>query len=279
VDLAAISNWSRRWLADGVRLSPPGTTGEWLHIKTKQRPLRPFSRLLGDGAYGELEKLTTVEGEYAGLVVLAEPGGIRVVAMVLGDDSYELVEAHTPDPLRTGWFRDLVYTIARFYPLGLGRPRRRPYVYRPPDGWQGVPRSGSVVWLNSEYPRVSGRIAVFDARPLKWFAPGAVDRLLFVDENPFATLDPARPPVSVMIRAGFGGTMSTASGRSADGTQRVLGKVVLQDERYYYGAQLDATAAEWSQFSPLLEVVVRSIEPQPSGELERPASQFIHWIE
>ena len=279
MDLAAISNWNRRWLADGIRLAPRDTPGEWLHIKTNQRPLRPFSRLLGDGAYGELEKITTVEGEYAGLVVLAEPGGIRVVAMVLGDDSYVLIEAHTPDPLRTGWFRDLVYTIARFYPLGLGRPRRRPYLYRPPDGWQGMRRPGSVVWLSSEYPRVSGRITMFDARPLKWFAPGAVDRFLFVDENPFASLDPPRAPISVMVRAGFGGTMTTSSGRSADGTHLALGRVMLQDERYTYGAQLESTMAEWTQFSQQFEEIVRSIEPLPSGELERPASQFIHWIE
>lgn len=279
MDLAAISSWNRRWLADGVRLSPPGTSGEWLHVRSNQRPLRPMSRLLGDGAYGELEKFTTVEGEYAGLVVLAEQGGIRVVAMVLGDDSYEWIEAHTPDPLRTGWFRDLVYTIARFYPLGLGRPRRRPYLYRPPDGWQGLPRPGAVVWLNTEFPRVSGRITMFDARPLKWFAPGAVDRFLFVDENPFARIDPPRAPVSVMIRAGFGGSMATSTGQAADGMQLVLCKTILQDERYFYAAQLESTAAEWGQFSAVFDDVVRSIEPLPSGELERPASQFIHWIE
>ena len=173
MDLAAISSWQRRWLADGLRLSSPQNAREWLQIRTNQRPLRPFSTVLGDTAYGELEKFTTIEGEYAGMVIAAEPGGVRVIAMVVGDDSYVTIEGHSPDPLRAGWCRDLVHTLARFYPLGLGKPRRRRYLYRPPDGWQAVPRTGAVVWLNSEYPRTSGRITVFDARPLKWFAPGA----------------------------------------------------------------------------------------------------------
>lgn len=262
-----------------MRLTSPHAAGEWLRIRTNQRPLRRFSQLLGDGAYGELEKFPTIEGEYAGLVVLAEPGGIRVVAMVLGDDSYVLIEGHTPDPLRSGWVRDLVHTVARFYPLGLGKPRRRRFIYRPPSGWQALQRSGAVLWINSEFPSVSGRITVFDARPLKWFAPGAIDRFLFLDENPFAHADPPLAPVSLDLRPGFGGTSRSATGKAGDGTPIAMAKTLLQDDRYLYAIQLDAKASEWGEFVPIYEDVVRSVEPLPADELERPAQQFIHWIE
>jgi hypothetical protein len=279
VDLAAISSWHRRWLADGIRLVSSQTAGEWVHIRTNQRPLRPFSRVLGDAVYGELEKFTTVEGEYAGLVISAEPGGVRVIAMVVGDDSYVTIEGHSPDPLRSAWFRDLVHTLARFYPLGLGHPRRRRFLYRPPAGWEAVRRTGAVLWLNSEYPKVAGRITVFDARPLKWFAPGAVDRFLYIDENPFAHVDPPRAPVAVMVRAGFGGTATGISGRAADGTPLAMAKTLLQDQQYFYAVQLDGRVSEWDSLIPVYEELVRTIEPLPSGEVERPAQQLIHWIE
>jgi len=126
---------------------------------------------------------------------------------------------------------------------------------------------------------VSGRITVFDARPLKWFAPGAVDRFLFVDENPFAHADPPRAPVAVMLRAGFGGTSTSITGRAADGTPLAMGKTLLQDQHYFYAIQIEAKVSEWEGFVGVFEEVVRSIEPLPCGELERPAQQFIHWIE
>jgi hypothetical protein len=279
VDLAAISGWNRRWLADGVQLAPPGSAGDWLRIRTDQRPLRAFCELLGDSAYGELERFTTVEGEYAGLVLLAEPGRIRVVAMVVGDDSYVLIEGHTRDPLRAGWWRDLVHTVARFYPLGLGKPRRRRFPYRPPGGWQGVPRAGCVAWIDPEFPKVSGRISVFHARPLEWYVPGAVDRLMFVDENPFSVVERTNRPVEFMVRAGFGGSSTTSTGRTADGTRIAMTNTLLRDERYLYALQLHGRQSEWDAFVPVYEELVRSIEPLPSGELDQPAQHLVHWIE
>jgi hypothetical protein len=188
-----------------------------------------------------------------------------------------LVEGRSPDRARGAWIRDLVRTVARFYPLGLGSPRRRRYGYLPPPGWQAVPRSGCVVWLDPEFPRASGRITVHDARPMKWHAPGAVDRFLFVDENPFATRDAPRPPV--VLTEPIPGQAVRASGRTSDGTAIGQLKVQLADETYLYIAQLDSKLVEWDPLLPVFEDVVRSIEPVPAGSLEPSATQFVHWIE
>jgi len=279
VDLAALAGWNRRWLADGIVLAPPKRDGERLSVRGNLRPLRRFASLVGDAGYGELERFTTVEGEYAGIVVVTEPAVTRVVAMVVGDDSYALVEGRTPDPTRAEWFRDLVRTVARFYPFGLGRLRRRRFVYRPPEGWSGVQRHGSVVWIHPDYPRVPAKITVFDARPVEGFAPGAVDRLLFVDENPFATRDAQLPQTPAEARAGFAGTVVRETGRAADGTPMAVEKTLLRDERYLYVAQLEMRIADRDECAPAFAELVRSIEPLPASELDQPARHLIHWIE
>ena len=166
MDLALLSTWRRRWFADGLVLTAPD--GCTLRIRTDQRPLRPFHELVGSKA--ELQRFITVEGEHAGMIAIAAD---RVVAMVLADASYVLIEARTIDTAREAWLRDLVHTVARFYPLGLGQPRRRRYMYKPPAGWQPLARPSCAVWLAPDYPRASGRITVFDARPLKWYTAGA----------------------------------------------------------------------------------------------------------
>jgi hypothetical protein len=279
VDLALIASWHRRWLADGVLISPADANGDWLRIRTRQRPLRPFRDVLGDRAMGPLERLATVEGEHAGLVAVHDPDEARVVAMIVADDSYVLVEARTADRERADWLRDLVRTVVRFYPLGLGSPRRRRYVYRPPAGFQALQRAGNVCWLSPEFPRISCRITAFDARPLKWFAPGAVDRLLFVDENPFAAKDSPIAPSRVATRGGLAGRAIRATGRGRDGTSIAQVQTVLQDEHYYYAVQLDIRAAEWEAFVPIYEDVLCTIEPVPSSELKPSVLAFLHWSE
>jgi hypothetical protein len=281
MDLALIAGWHRRWLADGVLISPGDASGEWLRIRTRQRPLRAFRDVLGDAAVGPLERLATVEGEHAGIVAVHDPDEARVVAMIVADDSYVLVEARSADQGRADWLRDLVRTVVRFYPLGLGNPRLRRYVYRPPAGFQALQRAGSVCWLSPEFPRISCRITAYDARPLKWFAPGAVDRFLFVDENPFAVKDSPIAPTRVVSPApvALAGRAMRATGRAKDGTPIAQVKTVLQDAYYYYAVQLDVRAEEWEAFVPTYEDVLRTIEPIPSSELKPSVLAFLHWSE
>jgi hypothetical protein len=280
MDLALIASWHRRWLADGVLISPGDANGDWLRIRTRQRPLRAFRDVLGDAEVGPLERFATVEGEHAGLVVVQAPDEARIVAMIVADDSYVLVEARSANRERSDWLRDLVRTVVRFYPLGLGNPRLRRYVYRPPAGFQALQRAGSVCWLSPEFPHISARITAYDARPLKWFAPGAVDRLLFVDENPFAEKDSPIAPTRVTSPVvGLAGRAMRATGRARDGTPIAQVKTVLQDAYYYYAVQLDVRAAEWEAFVPTYEDVLRTIEPVPSSELKPSVMAFLHWSE
>jgi len=272
MDLALLSTWRRRWLADGLMLT--SNDGCTLRLRVDQRPLRPFRELVGDKRVGELQRFITMEGEHAGLVAVAAD---HVVAIVVGDTSYTLIEAHTSDREREAWLRDLVHTVARFYPLGLGQPRRRRYMYRPPENWQSLARPGCTLWLAPDYPRVSGRITVFDARPTKWFAPGAVDRFLFVDENPFAEADP--PSIPIPVQVAVTGAATRTSGRTHDGTPYTVIKAQMQDERYIYVAQLEARTPEWVSFVPVFDDVLVSIEPVPQTALEPNPQQFIHWIE
>ena len=270
MDLAEISTWRRRWLADGVILDGDKCR---VRIRTDQRPLRPFKQILGDEPVGELQRFVTVEGEHAGMIGVN--GG--VVAIVVGDDSYVRIEGRSTDRARDEWLRDLVHTLARFYPFGLGQLRRRRYMYRPPEGWQPIVRAGCVVWLAPDYPRVSGRITVFEARPLKWYAPGAVDRYLFVDENPFVVPDTTLPPIPVQVAVA--GIATRAIGRMQDGTSFTVMKALLQDERYLYATQLDARTSEWESFVPAFDDVLVTIERVPTNELPPSSQHFIHWIE
>jgi hypothetical protein len=280
VDLALIASWHRRWLADGVQIAPADASGDWLRIRTRQRPLRSFRDVLGDATVGPLERLATLEGEHAGLVAVQATDEARVIAMVVADDSYVLVEARSADRARVDWVRDLVRTVVRFYPLGLGNPRLRRYVYRPPVGFQALQRAGSVCWLSPEFPRVSCRITAYDARPLKWFAPGAVDRFLFVDENPFAVKDPPIAPTRIVSPVvALAGRAMRATGRASDGTAIAQVKTVLQDAHYYYAVQLDIRADEWEAFVQIYEDVLLTIEPVPSSELKPSVLAFLHWSE
>ncbi len=280
MDLGQLARWNRRWLADGLVLVPPGGGGDGsLVIRTQQRPLRPFHQLLGDASVGPLERFTTIEGEHAGIVAVDEPAGPRFVAMIVGDDSYVLVDARTSDRARAPWYRELVHTIARFYPLGLGKPRKRRYMYRPPAGWQAIARPGCALWLEPDYPQTSGKITVFDARPLAWFAPGAVDRFLFIDENPFLEQDAGRSQIALTARPGLTGPSTRATGRGRDGTPITLIKTLLQDGRYFYAVELEARSAEWEALMPTYGSVLSSIEPVPESSIARSAQQFMHWID
>jgi hypothetical protein len=278
VDLALITHWTRRWLADGVVLAAPDPGGESLRIRTRQRPLRPFRELLG-AAPDSFERLTTVEGEHAGLAITARDGEARATAMIVGDDNYTLVEGRSSGAERVDWIAELVRTIARCYPLGLGAPRRRRYLYAPPPGFQALAREGCVCWLDLAYPRSRMRITVHDARPLAWFAPGAVDRFLFVDENPFAVKDAPVAPLHVIVRPGLAGPSTRATGTAADGTPLVTVKTLVQDTRYYYAVQLEARADEWTAAAGLYQDVLRSIEPVPASELRPSVQAFMHWSE
>lgn len=278
MDLAQIGEWQRRWLHDGVLLvGPEGAAGERLRIRTHQRPLRPFHQLLGEAAVGTFERFTTLEGEYAGLVDTRQGDETTVSAMIVGDDSHTLIVGTTPRAERAEWIRDLVRTVARFFPLGLGHPRRRRYYYKPPPDWQPVAREGCVVWLNPEFPRVAARLTMFDARPLRWFAPGAVDRFLFIDENPFASKDPPLPPIAVA--GAIAGTAQRMTGRAADGTPLAMMKVLAQDANYAYIVQLESRLDEFDSCVATVEDVLGSIEPVPMPELGPSATQFVHWIE
>ena len=278
MDLAILSKWSRRWVADGVVLAAPAPGGEWLRVRTQQRPVRPFRELVGDSPLGALERFATAEGEQAGFILAREPTELRAFAMIVGDDSYAFVEGRA-GLARESWLCDLVRTVARCYPLGLGAPRRRRYLYQPPYDFQGLQRPGCVCWLNAEFPRVSGRITVYDARPLKWFVPGAVDRFLFVDENPFAHRDPPIAPVYMKVRPGLAGWSTRVEGRELDGTPIGMVKTILQDATYYYAVQLDARIAEWDLFAPAYEAVLASIEALPKVELNRSVNALLHWTD
>jgi hypothetical protein len=274
MDLALISHWTRRRLADGIVLAEPEPDGDRLQIRTRQRPLRPFRELLG-GAPDRFEQLTTVEGEHAGFAIVNE----RAVAMIVGDDSYVLIDGRSRRADRAAWIADLVRTIARCYPLGLGAPRRRRYVYAPPPDLQALPREGCTCWLARDYPRSRVRITVHDARPLAWFAPGAVDRFLFVDENPFAVQDAPVAPLQMILRQGLAGPSTRVSGTAGDGTPLTMIKTLLQDTRYYYAVQLECRTDEWTVAAGLYQDVLRSIETVPVSELRPSVQAFMHWSE
>jgi hypothetical protein len=282
MDLGEIAGWRRRSIVDGLLIVPPdGIEQGALRVRERQRPLRPLRALLPAGAeIGPLERFTTVEGEHAGLIAFTDgAGGRRAVAMIIGDDSYTLIEGATREPARASWFLELVRTIARFYPLGLGERRRRRYLYQPPPGWQALAHATFVRWLHPEFPRASGRITVHDAESSEPTVPGAVQRFLFVDESSFVEKDAPIKPAAFRTAFGLDGLITRTTGRAADRTARTLIKAVFKDKLYAYVVQLDCRTEQWQEQVPAYVALVRSIEPVPEPTVKESVQQFVHWSE
>ncbi len=212
-----------------------------------------------------VDRLTTVEGEYAAQVTLAGDDRGRPVqcdvGIVFGDDFYARLaaicyRAELYDEL-TRLVRDLV--VGDVHALGL---RRRRFEYAPPRGWQPIVRGFVTDWLAPEYPRDTVHLTVFPANPLA-LAPAKLVAMLLGANRPDARVE-RQTMVALHTSAGLAGELGEA--QIAVGERRVVKLcAVLHDTRFAYA--LDATAGTEAQLAAHraeLERVVDSVQPLPN---------------
>jgi hypothetical protein len=286
----SLRGWSRHTLADGAMFVPDDPLdGGVLRIR-EQLPLWRFrvlvERLLRDGGdsfravdIGPLVRFTTRDGEHAGLVTIAleaQDGAPaeRTIACVVGDTGTTVVDGLAVSEPRFGEYRDRVRRLTETWYLGLGRLRRRRFVYAPPPGWPALVRPHVVEYLHPGYPKVPTTIVVMDACPCSDLDQQDASRVIMLES---ADLEPAgHAPLE--LGPGLSGQVATFSS-TVDGARTLQAHAFLVDGRYLYRAHLACAPGCFdAAMAPFLELM-QSIEPVPEPVTRVAAHSAEHWID
>jgi hypothetical protein len=268
--------WSVTNELESIELVHPG--GRDVAVIEYRERVRPLAkagaivrRFLAERAFrcSELpdvvERLTTVEGEYASQVTLAGDDRGRPaqcdLGIVFGDDFYARLAAicyrsELYDEL-TKLVHDLV--VGDVHVLGM---RRRRFEYAPPRGWQPIVRGFVTDWLAPEYPRDAVLLTVYPANPLA-LAPAKLVAMLLGANRPDARFD-RQTVVPLRTSVGLAGELGDAA--VVVGERRLVKLcAVLHDTRFAYA--LEATAGTDDQLATHradLEHVFDSVQPLPN---------------
>ncbi len=291
-----IQGWRRRLTAEGVLLvAPLGAETAAVQIAERRRPLRRMKDVLDEMiadmepalrevvVRGPVERFVTIEGEYGAMTTLVaerdEARFVRVIAMLVADEAYTLIDGLVAWPQLEEHVTELVREIANSYFLSLGRDRRRMYLYDVPAGWRGVRRAHATTFFHPDHPRHGGTIEVFDARPAHVGAPDIHDRLLYVDSPRIVSADPPKPPSRVASVHGLEGGKIAMTGRDAEGRQVLIHRVTMTDfaKKFIYMVQAEALETEMGGCIDALVQILTSIRPVPVANAPGDAGSFIHW--
>jgi hypothetical protein len=289
-----LGGWTRRQLADGLLLFPPGghAVGA-LRIKQQVRPLQRIRELI-DEAVAELPpgllgvelspvyRSASFDGEYTARVTLSAraPTGERVertIGLVLGDEHYARIDAVVQKEDQFEHFRVAVERLLQNYSLGLGDERRRPFLYTPPPGWQGYRIGFATRYLPPDFPRRYAMLTVFAAKPAELTPPLLQDRQLFEEVTGELERDPPQPDRKVSSAAGLGGNLTRVSGRLPGGPAVFIDQVVLLDTRFVYPLRLESRAPLLEEHRAIFSDVVRSVQPLPHSRKSEGAVALVQW--
>lgn len=274
-----LPGWQRRYSGDiTLFIHPNGPAAAAVHYQERLRPLqrmrdlvdlalsrRPMFRV--DQAL-PVERILTTEGEYAAHAVLrgqieGRPAECHVGA-VFGDDFQSLLQGVVTQPsLFADFHRDLRALISQDS-LGLGRRRRR-FVYAPPPGWQGLPRSFSTEWFPPDFPRDPSSITVFPANPALLPPAELLQQLIQAEQQVGQVTLTAlpKPDVAPSLLA----AQQRVGGRSEKGVPFFRQWAALADAHYCYIVQLESLQADGlSRHERAFWALLRSIEPLPAPE-------------
>jgi hypothetical protein len=277
-----LRGFTRHPMADGFVLVPPGGTQAGVVRVREKLPLRPLRAFVDEALreagpeaaraaqVGPLERLTTVEGEHAGVVTIAFdlPGGVRLertLALVAGDDLGALIDAAAVAPADFPAYRQLVRALAGSFYLGLGAQRRRRFEHAPPPGWEALARPHVTTWYAPGFPRTAAFIAVHDARPRAASEAEHADRSLSL-LNAALTIDAHEP---LALPSGLAGFLERGQG-TEDGRTIHVRRALLSDARFTYVVQLNADEAALPDAVPALDALLGSIVPIPAPGAESP---------
>lgn len=245
VDPTALTSWARHSCRDGVVLRAPG--GEtWLRIRPRVvSPVTPFALVHrriaaafprgASVAHAPVARMITHEGELAVLASAHVATATRTTGIsvgVVGDAPCLCIEVFGAE------HRAYAASLIRSLGLGLGAIRRRWFEYAPPAGWLGVRRDHATLWLHPAYPRLPGRITVFDARPHTDLATEELHRAVFLRlPDGLASIQPLEVE-DVTSDHGLVGRLRRVIG-SLDGHPCVRMASVHMDDRFSYVANVD----------------------------------------
>jgi hypothetical protein len=290
-----LKSWTRRTVANGLALvAPEGVEAGTLRLHLRQ-PLRPFRELVAEACaepwcapfaveVGPLQRLTTFEGEHAGLVTLQVRGdgfhAERSLCLIAGDEWGHVLDVASTVPARFAPMRDLARGLTEVTALRLGERRRRRYEFTPPPGWTAVARPQSVLFLRPGYPRVASLIEVRHAHPHDWDAARAEPLGVISDLPDPRPRGPALRTIRVSVRDVIQGPVREWEPAVPGGAGGVHIAADLVDRRFEYHLSLlshepDVTAARRAFLAVLYSIMP---VPAPRDSYE-PIAPFAGWME
>ena len=286
-----LPNWTVRYLADGLALTPPeGRALGGIRIRERQ-PLRSVRDIILwargqmsglEITVGPLEVFTTYEGEYAGIVTLLGSGEAtsyqRTIGMVWGEDFYTQIDGGTDHLQNFGRFRTAVRDLVHLHSLGLGELRRRRFVYTPPPGWRAYARGLVTDWYSPGFPKVHGFISVFPARAGKDTPASQLDRVLHEMSWFGFNRETSKEPIEITAKEGLQGHCWRFVGRFGKGDRLFYDLVVLHGPRFHYALRLESKKHHLEEHRASFGQMVRSVERLPAPTKEDGSTAFAHWI-
>jgi len=290
-------NWVRVWRPDGIEAYAKdlGIDAGRVRVVSSVRPLSSVvdlaqalvKDLRDSGAEAELEllqKVITEEGEWAALarvrVVLDGQQLERTLGLVYGDDFYVKLDGmYLPDYRRR--FRPFLRTLVQTYPLRLGNPRRRRFMFVSPSNWQPVAHGLAVRFFPRRFPNEYGCITVLPAAPLVQSERNtASDHLLHEDLLVDFTVQQPEQHDKVTSNSGLIGDLHRRVGlRQGDSRPIHVDFAVLRDTRYSYPLRLETRAPNVEAHRRTFLQIVRSViaVPQATSEGTTSASMGQMW--
>jgi hypothetical protein len=256
---------------------PGGREVAWATVRERERPLVPFRELVGqrvealraDGvsaiAAERAHRLITSEGEIGAIATISGVLGGEAIehglAVVYADDNQTTIDGRAARADQRAAVRAVVRELATYVPVAGGERLRR-FWYRPPDGWQGVPRGLVTDWYPPDHPRDSASIKVMPARPLHQpLAVAQIEQILH--DAAFADFTLERRLGGEVEFSGLRGVIVRAAGRFSGGARRMLITAALADDHYLYRLRLDSGEERAAERERLFHDMVKTALPIP----------------
>jgi hypothetical protein len=287
--IPALPNWSWLFVDGEVLLAPPeGPRAGMIRYRERCRPLLRAARLAALDVDPDFtpartsapERRVTDEGEYAALIVQdGHADGApaqRLLGYVFGDDYYARLAATVRAVEQAPRFRDVVEALLAADAHALGVRRRR-FIYRGPEGWQGRNLDTfHAAWFSPEASD-SSRMTIFPAQPLA--AGAGLAGLEVLAHEPTRDFAPDMQMGPFRARRGaLSKTRYEVTG-SSGGHPRARDVLLLQDQRYVYPLVVDSPPSFAARNRALLEEVAATVEPLPTPGGGGALGQAVdHWM-
>jgi len=288
--IAVPPGWTIQHLPEAIALTHPnGKEAAQIHYRERAGKPRRVGTLAREilaawpritvKSIAPLERLLTIEGEFAALLGVECTEGGRDVRIDLGfvftDDFFSSTAGTCRDPALRQDVTTIVRELVRHDNLALGVRRRR-VEYQPPKDWQPFRRSLATEWIPPDFPRHDTTLLAYPANPI-----AVTGRLTFGSAHTYLEglgwqVVEASAIEKGMTKRGVAFEAQEWVFARAKQPPRKTRMVVLADTLYQYPFELrmvatDNPVADRDVLANVVESVV------PFGPVNTSATQF--WIE